>query len=115
MKEQEYKAKFFAQYWGQISYRINDSEPRIWNGLYAIDDEYLLLTPLSDITEEDAKEVNIDSAKAFHEYYDNCRDLSEMLDVGSIDYLRSKGCALPYLNYSVEDLIKLGWIKLKEK
>ena len=30
-----------------------------------------------------------------------------------IDYLRSKGYALPYMDLSVEDLISYGWIKLK--
>ena len=30
------------------------------------------------------------------------------------DYLRSKGYALPYNGLSVEQLIKFGWIKLKE-
>lgn len=33
--------------------------------------------------------------------------------INVFDYLRSKGYALPYLNHSVEDLISLGWVKLK--
>lgn len=31
----------------------------------------------------------------------------------AIDYLRSKGYALPYLGISVEEQIEFGWIKLK--
>ena len=36
--------------------------------------------------------------------------------IGSIecDYFRSKGYALPYMDLSVEDLVKYGWVKLKE-
>lgn len=28
------------------------------------------------------------------------------------DYLRSIGIAVPFMNYSVEDMVKMGWIKL---
>lgn len=31
----------------------------------------------------------------------------------SYQYLKSKGYALPYMGWSVEDLIEMGWIKLK--
>jgi hypothetical protein len=31
-----------------------------------------------------------------------------------IDFLRSRGYAVPYMDYSVEDLINKGWIKLEE-
>lgn len=36
--------------------------------------------------------------------------------IGSMecDYFRSKGYALPWMDLSVEDLVKYGWIKLKE-
>jgi hypothetical protein len=30
----------------------------------------------------------------------------------AIDYLRSRGYALPYLNFSVKDLVSFGWVKL---
>lgn len=30
------------------------------------------------------------------------------------DYLRSKGYTLPWKNYSVEDLVNMGWVKLKQ-
>ena len=32
----------------------------------------------------------------------------------TVDYLRSKGYALPYMDLSVEDLVEYGWVKLKE-
>lgn len=31
------------------------------------------------------------------------------------DYLRSKGYALPWMGYTVEQLISFGWLKLKQK
>ena len=34
--------------------------------------------------------------------------------IQSLDYLRSKGYAVPYMDLSVEDLVEYGWIKLKE-
>ena len=33
--------------------------------------------------------------------------------IQSLDYLRSKGYALPYMDLSVEDLVEYNWIKLK--
>ena len=35
--------------------------------------------------------------------------------IQSLDYLRSKGYALPYMDLSVEDLVEYGWVKLKEE
>ena len=34
--------------------------------------------------------------------------------IQSLDYLRSKGYALPYIDLSVKDLVEYGWVKLKE-
>ena len=33
--------------------------------------------------------------------------------IQSLDYIRSKGYAIPYMDLSVKDLIEYGWIKLK--
>ena len=35
--------------------------------------------------------------------------------IQSLDYLRSKGYALPWMDLSVEDLVEYGWVKLKEE
>lgn len=47
----------------------------------------------------------------------SCKDVESeqqiVLYLKCIDYLRSKGYALPYLDYSVEDLVELGVYKLK--
>lgn len=38
-------------------------------------------------------------------------DLERLLQV--TDYLRSKGYALPWMGYSVEEMVQAGWVKLK--
>jgi len=139
MKEQEDKAKFFAQYWGQQVFQsksFEDDSPCHFYKLSGTDEnDYLLLTPLSDITDEDAKRIatilqlsNNNTSmkdalpftkqliKHWLEYDDSFDENVYHLDyLEGCDYLRSKGYALPYLNYSIEDLIEKGWIKLKEK
>jgi len=115
----EDKAKFFAQYWGQdifldsLGLNVSGLEifrPEFINGIYA------KLKPLSQITDEDAveylnsigvdeNEFRISQAKIdlSDDYEDNFK----------LDYLRSKGYALPWMGYSVEQQIELGWIKLE--
>lgn len=53
----ENKAKFFAQYWGQNILGRNDGSYLSISFLNPIQDRFLLLTPLSDITDDDAIEV----------------------------------------------------------
>lgn len=58
MKE---KAQYFAQHWGQKAYCYDNHNPRTVDSYKYIenvsDKHYLLLTPLSQITKEDAIEV----------------------------------------------------------
>jgi len=121
----ENKAKFFAQYWGQVMIDHNGSV-NIWNGLFDLRGCCLELTPLSSIADEDAIEV----AKIVYADTEGGRKLwtpdngKEHIDMvvgfGNhfryyvTDYLRSKGYALPYMGIEVETLIEWGWIKLKE-
>lgn len=89
----------------------------------------LQLKSLASITDEDAIEVyKIVGDTMFIEHNNPeglkrgiIRMLTEFtgswLHVGNciqaIDYLRSKGYALPYMGLSVEQLVEYGWIKLK--
>ena len=134
----ENKAKFFAQYWGQEShfdecYKGNEN----FKKPFLVDPENtygcLELTPLSQISDEDAIEVakmlfrdteikGINSAyyalifswRASNKgrwfrrslYWNN-------LNIKQTDYLRSKGYALPWMGISVEALVEWGWVKLK--
>lgn len=130
----ENKARFFALYWGQNL--LMDEELSQVEVCNQIDFEWeqwkLSLKPLSSISDEDAIEV----AKIYGTFYDTKEDLEDVKDhvilalieddeeaynmwdhVGFqvmsyvIDYLRSKGYALPWMGLSVEELVEAGWIK----
>ena len=118
------KKKFFAQYWGQVWVNTNDfgnTDTGIWNGLYDISDCELHLTPLSKITEEVEIELMNITGLVQVKYMINSlsvvdsRYIMNCVDVANaVDYLRSRGYALPWMGVSVEDQIKYGWVKLKE-
>lgn len=140
----ENKAKFFALYWGQIivAVRIDDGDDRgyyeVGNNWYCgLEDSYLGLTPLSQITDEDAVAVynlaGVDEAHVkFYELndsdfikqgknlaqsalYSNGTRFTGLYRMSLVaDYLRSKGYALPWMGLSVEDLVSYGWVKLKD-
>lgn len=115
----ENKAKFFALYWGQNIY----NEQGHWNGepvnansmaILNVQMPFLLLTPLSSITDEDANHLDLNNYSSLNE--DGvCLPFTEfrLFNTDEVDYLRSKGYALPYMGLSVEKLIEYGWIKLK--
>lgn len=126
----ENKAKFFAQYWWQKLFVINGNNEDTYNNWRTedLDKGYMLLTPLSDITDEDAVEVydlvyvsdfkpkfkigeiKKTLLKNFHEEF---TDFSPKDFLLIFDNLRSKGYALPWMGLSVEKLIEYGWVKLK--
>lgn len=115
----ENKAKFFAQYWGK---GIKDTD---LSGMYSInvfssEFHYLQLKPLSKISDED-----VDYLLKLEDFIDGFTSddfLNFLLGIKkgicnkfqAIDYLRSKGIALQWMDLSVEDLVEYGWIKLKE-
>ena len=143
------KAKFFALYWGQKVREVKGVDTiDKWVGFIeatlSIEKQYLLLKPLSSITEEDAIEV----AKAIYAGGDDyqitfntedCTSVSpfgrpsyaDEIDINSsgiisyesstglsilhaFDLLRSKGYALPWMGLSIEQMVQFGWIKLIE-
>lgn len=87
---------------------------------------YCEQTPLSSITDEDAIEVakmtwaDTIGGRKFINAIDGRYEILDTLSLGGhfkyyiVDYLRSKGYALPFHNLSVDELISYGWIKLKE-
>jgi len=135
----ENKSKFYAQYWGQDVLEIPEDE-QTWN-LFDMEDEdgesivpksNLLLTPLAAITDEDAIEVANILGYPDDYFYVKAWGVDRIQHVKNranklwddahlsgkklwfvLDYLRSRGYALPYLDASVEDLVKMGWVKLK--
>jgi len=122
------QTRFMALYLGTTTVRHKQWETRkteILTHIRLQDEYYLELTPLSAITDEDAievaklnpwadyrdgmdKEPYIEHVKGF--IFNDNHLLSSYAD-----YLRSRGYALPYLDASVEDLVKMGWVKLKEQ
>ena len=131
----ENKAKFFALYWGQnvlpVSFwgSANDISYHIFRpqNEYDFNNSWLNLKPLSSISDEDAIEVSkirgVRNNLSFFgkEFIGNLFNdlyISELVSTAerdnTIDFLRSKGYALPWMGLSVEKLIEAGWIKLIE-
>jgi len=127
----ENKAKLFAQYWGQpiLSLDMNNNYPnqKPWFD-FVYDENYnspsfLQLKPLSSITDEGLLEVA--KIVGYRNIITDMRKKRELIRLTKsaisshvlvykvVDYLRSKGYALPFMGLSVEKQIEYGWIKLK--
>lgn len=124
------KEKFFTVYWGQEVMVVADTSK---NTLVCVDTivetedgDYLLLTELRNITDEDAIEVSrilsetdiIMPLDERQQLFHVNRGKSHVLPVrpcnsNVCDYLRSKGYLLPFMGLSTEELISRGWAKLK--
>lgn len=134
LPQTDVKCRFFAQYWMQ---NVKTSENNQKKGLkplqinahslqYVDNDSFLELKSLSKIFDEDAIEVaKIFGAKEDFEFigkvlcntiFDNSDSESETVIYNSnakaIDYLRFKGYAVPFMKYSVGNLISFGWVRL---
>lgn len=133
----ENKAKFFAHYY---SVPCIENDNWIWRSKdkfkdlpYGSDitDCYAVLKPLSSITDEEIESIRPlvgysnteDGLKLvrrwltpmYKEDYNwfALEDKKNVLNtISIIDYLRSKGYAVPYMGLSVEKQIEYGWIKL---
>lgn len=120
----ENKAKFFAQYWGQYVMR-DYTTTRIFpvdesNIKFEIEDAWLELKSLSDISDEDAIEVakmlgcNDGNSKGFmigygRDYVKRERNMKSNI----VDFLRSRDYLVPWMGLSCEELIETSWAKLK--
>lgn len=130
----ENKSRFFAKYWGQkiIRETAYPNSPLCKISSTFIDDAdkwHAELTSLEHISDEDAaaaalylvrvigldgviQNANGNVVKEAISNYSRVGLLGQ-LPSSCIDFLRSKGYILPWLDLSVDDLIKYGWIKLK--
>jgi len=113
------KSRFFAQYWGTKTLYIGGvGLVELGNGGWNLKhpDFFLQLKPLSQITDEDLKFIYSD--KKINVDIDEDVYLSKKLanfvesDIYLTDYLRSKGYALPFMEYSVDDIVSFGWVQL---
>ena len=111
------KCRFFAQYWGTKTMYVGgvglvEVGKGGWNLKHP--DFFLQLKPLSKITDEDAismyrgLERNYESSNQFLEDYKSIG----FLEQSEVDFLRSKSYAVPYMEYSVDELVKMGWVQL---
>lgn len=113
------KEKFFAQYYGQTIQIDSDLEGNkypltISNIAFEPEKCHLILKPLSSISKEDMKYIMDDDVMNPDidcTYTNEIGDL-KLSQLVTSDYLRSKGYALPWMGFSVENQIKYGWIKL---
>jgi len=119
------KSRFFALYWGQECFFCGRPEQKEAYNVtlfkeyikkYPVE-SYLLLKPLSSITDEDANTITIYglySKGRFNEAGYNTPSGFQRYSSDSIDFIRSRGYAIRYLGLCVNDLIAYGWIKLQE-
>jgi hypothetical protein len=131
----ENKAKFFALYWGQKVMKKNIeglenfySEIGGFIRSMTIDSPlFLELKVIENINDKDLiKCYHIHSAFISYDYTMDFQSVLVMTkhwisnnglnDIqkcpGTIDYLRSKGYALSWMDLSVDDLVEYGWVKL---
>lgn len=130
MKDNELKARLFALYWGQ--HVLTSSNWEFMYPLVKVRQEYfdgetngmfLELKPLSMISYDDCDALGkiyghnytIPEIKNWISDDDNFSfgGINSKSVIEMIDYLRSKGYALPYLGISVQEQIDKGWIRLK--
>lgn len=114
------KARFFVLYWGQKvqSYKLTYA----WRQdveVSGLASGFLRLTPLSQITDEDAKMCsNYFPRRKGDSWVNSYKEKFLVKQAEEItkasDYLRSKGYAVPWMGLSVDDLVSYGWVKLKE-
>jgi len=131
------KVQFFAQYWGQKVGCTKYTDGMLIGKSNFGNIEWLKLTRLEYITDEDAIAVlHILSTQAKDKYTDSqlieikhsiCELFSDSLKIDEIvgdtliikffeayDYLRSKSYLLPWRNYTVEQLIEEGIVKTRQ-
>lgn len=117
----ENKAAFFCLYWGQ---KVLSWDDKMTTGLCRLEEiseiseggalefYFLELNPLSQINDEDYKIAQ----KLDGNFGTSDLDYSlRFIKHSNVDYLRSKGYALPFRGVDVETLISWGWVKLKTK
>jgi len=128
------KSRFFAQYFGVRVFQNelnkkydypNYSYPlTIEKDFNKETNEFLELKPLSKATREEVFDtyckmwefnenlIESDTAIA-KDWFDNYGAQNYVkFNQEQTDFLRSKGYAVPFMEYSVEDLISFGWVQL---
>lgn len=128
------RCRFFAQYWGSKTLYVGGAGLQTigkggWNLNHP--DFFLQLKTIEDISDDDAVEffdivwgnvgTHKDKSRDFKIKFGKDWALSPfserygLIPTGlfhGIDYLRSKGYALPFMGHSIQDMVSLGWLQL---
>jgi hypothetical protein len=100
------RLKFFSLYNGQdVLYIGGRGIKKLGYGGWNLNhpDFFIILTPLTMVSEEHYVQVKLmEEAKTVNEL------------IFAVDFLRSKGYALPWMGVSVEEQVKRRWIELKK-
>jgi hypothetical protein len=104
----ENKARFFGLYFGQKIFASRLNNAPLWGEVIdcVFEGEYdcpIELKPLSSISDEDLKRMKLIMLP-----------VNQPIKNIQVDYLRSKGYALPWMGLSVDEMVEAGWIKLIE-
>lgn len=129
----ENKAAFFALYWGQkvlkgVGYPDHKPYDLTHYEMESPSNHYLYLIHPQYITDEDAMEIinmmDVNPSKNHFWiqmirtsgiiYTLDLRNTDSEVCFISLDFLRSRGYALPWKGLSVDDLVEYGWVKLQE-
>lgn len=120
----EHKKAFFALYFGQdvffdnMNFKVEGIDVLRDSWIQGIHAE---LRPLSDISDEDAIELSnlLDISVSVGDIREALIQVIGRSDIDFpikvIDILRSKGYAIPFMGYSIGQLIEAGWVKEKPK
>jgi|GEM_PF-7101941 len=126
MSNQQDKQAFFAQYLYQKVVVGSSKKPIDCYPVFANDPTYLLLKNLKDISDEDAENIaniiGIKISKSISRFDITYYYLSDFTDnhtmetsgketLQVLDYLRSKGYLLPFREYTIDQIIEMGWAK----
>ena len=127
--EEKMKGKFFAHYWGvKCMYVGGVGLATVGEGGWNLKhpDFFLELKLITGLNDEDYKYIvcNLcntteDNFKKFSSDYNKQRTINAIsdfqnTDVRIIDFLRSKGYLVPFMNYSIDDLISFGWCRISK-
>ena len=116
----ENKARFFALYWGQDvlkwhkNFNVLEKQKVEAQIIHWIQFITLELKPLSSISDEDAEAIDLTSEKFDEEGWFDKDELFYYWCFQDVDYLRSKGYAMPFIKLSVEEIVEAGWIHIVE-
>jgi hypothetical protein len=120
------KCRFFAQYWGTKTMYVGsvglvEIGTGGWNLKHP--DFFLELKPTKRLTDNEAIELgkilNVKDDEVIgilisDEFLNTMTNVKSggVINLHAVDYLRSKGYAIPFMEYSVDELVNLGWVRL---